>query len=196
MARRDEHAPGWDAITERVESIYPGVEPAHRGMNPGLAFGSPLEGLSAYRGPNWWHFVTYGLTELYAKESDNPALSGWGYELAMRAPVSEVAPEWPFGVLASLAGLTQSKGIVFGSGHRLETGHPLAGLPTKLTAVAFTLDPQLGSIDTPHGKVDFLLVIGITTDELARMKATTTAAILEDLQRSTALVTDPSRAQA
>jgi len=72
----------------------------------------------------------------------------------------------------------------------------LAGLPTKLTAVAFTLDPQLGSIDTPHGRVDFLLVVGITTDELDRMKATTTAAILEDLNRSLALVSDPGRAPA
>jgi hypothetical protein len=30
-----------------------------------------------------------------------------------------------------------------------------------LTAVAFAPDPELGSIDTANGKVDFLLVLGI-----------------------------------
>ena len=114
----------------------------------------------------------------------------------MRAPISDDVPEWPFEVLASLARLTQSEGMVFGSGHRLQTGHPIAGLPTRLTAVAFTLDPELGSIDTPNGRVDFLLVVGITTEELERMKASSTAAVLEALNRSTGLVTDPGRAPA
>jgi Suppressor of fused protein (SUFU) len=189
-----ESAAGWDAITARIESLYPGVEPAHRGMNPGLAFGSPLEGISAYRGNSAWHFVTYGLTELYTKESADSETSGWGYELTMRTPVSETVPEWPFGVLISLAGLTQSKRMIFGPGHRLQTGHPLAGLPTRLTAVAFTIDPDLGSIDTPHGRVNFLLVVGVTTDELERMKASSTAEVLAELGRNGGLVTDPSRA--
>ena len=194
MSEPEDDAPGWDAITARVEGIYPGLEPAHRGMNPGLAFGSPLEGMSAYPGPSWWLFVTYGLTELYAKEGEDLQQSGWGYELTMRAPISDDVPEWPFGVLASLARLTQSEGMVFGSGHRLQTGHPIAGLPTRLTAVAFTLDPELGSIDTPNGRVDFLLVVGITTEELERMKASSTAAVLEALNRSIGLITDPGRA--
>lgn len=193
MSVPDDSAPGWDAIDARVESIY-GGEPEHRAMNPGLGLGSPLQGLSAYRGPSWWLFVTYGLTELYAKESENQAVSGWGYELTMRAPLSDAVPEWPFGVLASLARLTQDRRMVFGSGHRLQTGHPLAGLPTKLTAVAFTLDPELGSIGTLHGTVDFLLVVGITTEELERMKASSTKDVLDELAKSNRLVTDPSRA--
>ena len=135
-----------------------------------------------------------GLTELFAKESDNPALSGWGYEFTMGAPLTAEAPDWAFGVLASLANLTQPRQMVFGPGHRLQTGHPLSGLPTKLTAVAVTLDPELGSIDTANGRVDFLLVLGITTDELERMKATSTAAVVTELARSTKLITDPSRA--
>lgn len=193
MSTPDESAPDWDAITALVESFYP-TEPVHRGMTPGVAFGSPLQGLSAYRGESWWFLVTYGLTELFPKESDDPAVSGWGYELTMRAPLTAEAPDWAFGVLASLASLTQSRQMAFGPGHRLQTGHPLAGLPTKLTAVAFTPDPELGSIDTANGKVDFLLVLGITTDELERMEATSTAAVVAELARSTGLITDPSRA--
>ncbi|MDI9654077.1 suppressor of fused domain protein, partial [Burkholderia cenocepacia] len=47
----------------------------------------PLDGISVWRRaapvPHW-HFVTYGLSELYAKESDDPAVSGFGFELTMR----------------------------------------------------------------------------------------------------------------
>jgi hypothetical protein len=189
----DDEAPGWDAITEHVEKFYPGQEPVHRAM-AGTVFGSPLDGLSAYRGASWWYFVTYGLSELFTKESDDKEWSGWGYELTMRVPLAEEPPEWPFGVLVSLAKLTRNDGTVFGSGHRLQTGHALAGLPTRLTAVAFTLDPELGAIETPHGRVEFLLVVGITTEELERMKATSTAAILDELAASSLLVTDPNRA--
>jgi hypothetical protein len=138
--------------------------------------------------------VTYGLTELFTKESEDREWSGWGYEFTMRVPLASEPPDWPFGLLASLAKLTRNDGTVFGSGHRLQTGHPLAGLPTRLTAVAFTLDPELGAIDTVHGRVEFLLVVGITTEELDRMKASSTAAVLEELATSTNLVTDPSRA--
>lgn len=73
----DDDAPGWDAITDRAETFYPGIEPVHQGM-AGVVFGSPLEGLSAYRGSSWWHFVTYGLTDLFTKESADQEWSGWG----------------------------------------------------------------------------------------------------------------------
>jgi Suppressor of fused protein (SUFU) len=188
----DDSAPGWDAITDRVETFYTGIQHVHQGM-AGVVFGSPLEGLSAYRGLSWWQFVTYGLTELFAKKSADEEWSGWGYELTMRTPLTDEPPDWAFRLLVALAKLTQKEDLVFGVGHRLQTGHPLADVPTRLTAVAFTLDPQLGAINTPHGKVEFLLVVGITTEELERMKSTSTAAVLEELSTSTSLVTDPSR---
>jgi hypothetical protein len=78
----DDEAPGWDAITAHVERSYPGQTPSHRAM-AGTVFGSPLDGLSAYRGPSWWYVVTYGLTELFTKESEETEWSGWGYELTM-----------------------------------------------------------------------------------------------------------------
>ncbi|MEU8220531.1 suppressor of fused domain protein [Micromonospora taraxaci] len=44
------------------------------------------------------------------------------------------------------------------------------------------------------GSARFLTVVGITADELDRMKATTTAEILSELaKRSPMLVTDPTR---
>lgn len=41
-------------------------------------------GVSAYRLPSHWFVVTYGLSELYTKVSDDPSTSGWGEELTMR----------------------------------------------------------------------------------------------------------------
>jgi hypothetical protein len=42
-------SPGWDSITAAFGSAHPGVEPVHKALVPGLAFGSPLQGISAYR---------------------------------------------------------------------------------------------------------------------------------------------------
>ena len=86
--------------------------------------------------------------------------------------------------------------MILGQGHRLQTGRPLGGLATRLTGIAFPIDPELGSISTPNGRIDFLLVVGVTTDEIDRMKALSTAAVLADLETSTSLVTDPLRAPA
>ena len=193
----DDSAPGWDAISEHVGRFFPGVEPVHRAAARGVALGDPLQGIDAYLGPKWWLYVTYGLTELFLKESEDPNISGWGYELTMRAPIDGLdPPKWPFGVLFSLAKLTQEETMVFGPGHRLETGHPLAGVPTRLTGVAFTRDPLLGVIDTPHGTMQFLLVVGVTSDEISKMKASSTASVLDELARTNDLVTDPGRARA
>jgi hypothetical protein len=36
---------------------------------------------------------------------------------------------------------------------------------TEIKAIAFTLDSELGVIDTPHGEVQFLQMVGITEAE-------------------------------
>jgi hypothetical protein len=77
----------------------------------------------------------------------------------------------------------------------MEPGGPITGRDdTRLRALAFTGDPELPAIDSPFGTAQFLTVVGITADELARMKSTTTATVLAELaSRSRLLVTDPSR---
>ena len=42
---------------------------------------------------------------------------------------------------------------------------------TKLTGIAFILDPELGKISPPHGEVQFLQMFGITDEELDLLKA-------------------------
>jgi len=183
---------GWDAITSTLERLYPDVEPIHRAPIPGPALGGGVQGISAYRAEGHWHLVTYGLTELYDKESDDATRSGWGYELTIRvAPLTDEPPTWAFNLLERVAQQTQQSGTMFGVGHRLDTGLPIDGAASPFTALAFALDPQLGTIDTPHGRVDFLQLVGVTEQELAEMKATTTADGLSRIAKTNPLLTTP-----
>ena len=109
-------AVGWDAITGTLERLYPDVEPIHRAPIPGPALGGGVQGISAYPARDHWHLVTYGLTELYDKESDDVGRSGWGYELTIWvAPLSSEPPTWAYNLLERIAQQTQQSGTVFES---------------------------------------------------------------------------------
>ena len=192
----DGEAPGWDAIDESLTQAFPGQAPLHWGTNrlPGQ---DGLYGLSAYRDGDAWFFITYGLTELFGKDSDDPSTSGWGFELTMRVPATEAEPPaWPRKLLDKLGSYVYSSGRPFAAGHRFDFGEPITGgiPPSNLTCVAFAVDPQLGKIETPNGSVTFLTLLGITAEELAQMKSSTTAAVIDELARSNhRLVSDPRR---
>lgn len=55
-------------------------------------------------------------------------------------------------------------------------------------ALAFGLDPELRTIDTPHGSVAFLQLVGITADEVTAMKATTTGDVLSRIATTNPLL--------
>lgn len=190
----DESADGWDAIEAAVEAHVPAQEPLHWGT--GALPGEGIYGLSAYRGDGHWLLVTFGLTELFGKESDDPDTSGWGFELTMRVPDGEPQPaSWALNLLQRLGQYVFTTGQVFAAGHRLSPGGPITGAAdTRLTAIAFADDPVLGAIDTPHGAVRFLTVFGITDDELRTAQATSTADVLAPFRDGNPLlVTDPAR---
>lgn len=166
-------APGWDAITAAFESLYPKQKnPPHFApyLSP-LFTGGGLQGVSAYKAddPRHWHFVTYGLTELYAKEGGDPALSGWGFELTFRLTrkaKDSQPPNWAVNFLFNLGKYVSSSGNPFGVGHYMDLNGPIAlGEDTAIRAIAFVRDPQLAPIESPNGSVEFLQVVGLTTDE-------------------------------
>ncbi|WP_158263006.1 suppressor of fused domain protein [Amycolatopsis sp. CA-128772] len=155
-----------------------------------------MYGLSAYRGDGYWLLVTFGLTELFGKDSDDPATSGFGFELTLRVPATGDQPApWSLTLLERLGQYVFSTGRVFEAGHRLSPGGPITGSPdTRLTAIAFADDPVLGPIGTPHGAVRFLTVFGITEDELRAAQETTTAEVLAGLRAGNPLlITDSAR---
>ncbi len=169
--------------------MYGDEEPIHRAPVPGPAFGGGVQGISAYRAADHWHLVTYGLTELYDKVSDDPSTSGWGYELTFRIPVDgDEPPAWAFNLLERVARQTQVSGVVFGSGHRIDPGGPIDGERSPLNALAFTSDPQLGSIETSNGRLEFLQLVGITKEQLQEMKDTTTDNVLSRLATTNPLL--------
>jgi suppressor of fused protein SUFU len=176
MGEVDE-APGWAAIDAALQPIYGDVEPLHWGTLVRWRWGGPdpLDGISCYRRTDpvpHWHFVSYGLTELYEKEFDDPDVSGWGFELTFRLgrdPDDDHDPPiWPANLLQNLARYVFETGNWFDAGHHMDINSPIATErdDSAIRAVAFAVDPELGDISTPHGKVRFLQVVGLTLDEL------------------------------
>lgn len=195
MTGTDDRAPGWDAIEAAVSRVVHDPDPLHWGSNT-LPDQDGIYGLSAYRSTGHWLLVTFGLTELFGKESDDAEVSGWGFELTFRVPAGTAQPPaWAIGLLQQLGQYVFGTGRPFAEGHRVDVGGPITGASdTRLTAIAFAADPQLPTIDTPFGFARFLTLVGVTADELARMKATTTEQVLTELaSHSPWLVTDPHR---
>jgi len=193
---------GWHAINDVLRPIYGDREPFHWGTIISWEEGGPdpIRGISAYRRHDpvhHLHYVTFGLSELYEKVSDDPAISGWGFELTFRiAHSAEAAPPgWVLGLLQNLGRHVFQTRRVFGVGHTMSLNGPIAlETDTPIRAIVFTLDPELGLIDTPNGQVEFLQVVGLTEDELAAVQCWNGKGFLELLRtRNELLVTDLSR---
>lgn len=184
-------ARGWDAIDQEMERLYGDQEPKHYGTVIPYSLGGndPLNGISAYKGETplpHWHFVTYGFSELYEKESEDLEYSGYGFELTFRlnrGPDEEEPPAWALNLLQNMGRYVFRSGNVFQSGDYLDANGPIClNADTALTALAFAEDPQLPMIDTPNGKVQFIQMVGITKDELQAMQTWNTLGLLEVCQ--------------
>lgn len=196
-------APGWHAIDRVLEPVYGTQEPKHYGTIHRFRLGGPdpLDGLSIYVNdgpPAHWHYVSYGLSELYGKESDDASTSGWGIELTFRLARPASAgdpPVWPLNLMQNLARYVFESGRVLLPGHHMDSNGPIAlDERTNLTAMLFALDPQLGEIHTPNGHLRFVQIVGATADELAAVKAWDTQAFLAAFRESNPLlVTDLGR---
>lgn len=169
------NAPGWAAIDAACQRLYPRQVPHQFTSQTAyeLDSASPLPAICAWEGrrPDHWHYVTYGLSELFEKTSPDPDISGFGFELTLRTPRAEgetTPPQWPLRALQALGGYVLRTREGFDTGHRADLGGPLApDQPTALTGLVCVPDPLLGKLDGPFGSVLFLQVIGVTADELA-----------------------------
>ena len=168
---------GFDAISEKMKQLYPGQDGTYYGtiIPYSLGGGDPLDGVEVWeseRGVPHWHYITYGFSELYEKENDTSDVSGYGFELTFRLKRSgeEQPPSWPVSLLQNLGRYIFSSGNVFSSGHYIDCNGPIAlETDTLLTALAFRVDPELGEMDTPNGRMAFLQAIGITGNEMEAM---------------------------
>lgn len=171
---------GWDAITEECERKYKGQNPQHFGTLIKWNFGGndPLDGISVYDGGDYFHFVTYGLSELYEKESENKDISGYGMEFTFKLKKDNYENEEAelkciCNILQSIARLTFTKGEIFKPYEFLYTGQTQgidAKMKSNITGFITIPDTDFNPIDTPNGKLIFVEFIGVTNDELLSVK--------------------------
>ncbi len=174
---------GWDAITAAFEELYPDQKnPKHYGVLVTWELGGddPLRGISIYETAEYYHFVTYGLSEIFEKETDDPEISGYGMEFTFKLKRSCIAPEdeegelrCVCGILQKVARITFSNGELFRADEYIYTGQTTGiDLHQKSALTGFILiaDTDVKSISTPNGKVDFVEFIGCTDDELLAVK--------------------------
>ena len=184
----EDEAPGWDAVTAAAERRYGPNTERHYGPLCGLHFAAggtdPIDGASVYDAPGppaHRHLISYGLSDLYyAPEHAERELSGWGYEFTMRiVPFPGDAdrdPLWAVQIMNNLARYTYESGRWFEPYHWLPAGGPIRlSTDTRLTGLALVPDPELGTIDTPHGELQFLQLVGLTQAEVERLSADPTA---------------------
>ncbi|MCI8868950.1 MAG: suppressor of fused domain protein [Lawsonibacter sp.] len=167
---------GWNAIDAAFGRLYPGQDnPVHFGCLIPWRLGGPdpLQGVSVYDGGDYFHFVTYGLSDLYEKEGSDPEYSGYGLEFTLKLRKEGLGEEMPelqciVRILNDLARLTFEKGEQFFPDEYIYTGQELGfdvNQRSRLTGFITALD-EAGTIQTPNGKVDFVKLIGASDAEL------------------------------
>lgn len=168
---------GWDAIDEEFDRIYPDQkDPKHYGtlISWRLGGNDPLDGISIYDGGDFWHFITYGLSEIYEKETDNKEISGYGMEFTFKLKKDSYADEEGeikciCHILQSIARITFTNGEIINQYEYIYTGQSTgidAYQKSNITGFITVPDTRVESINSPNGKLEFTQLIGVTNSEL------------------------------
>lgn len=206
VAEDDDSAPGWDAIDAVFTDLYPDQpNPKHYGTISKYIFGGtdPLDGISVYDAGDFWHFVRYGLSELYFKESEDSEYSGYGIEftfkLKKKPSISEEDEEEEIrGVCGNLQKLAR---YVFETGNVILPNQYIYTKQTEgidvaqtsaLTGFISLADDLAPEIETPFGKVEFICLVGATDSEL-RAIYDKEKTVVEIAERLNSQVTDYNR---
>lgn len=179
--RENINSSGWDAIDKLCDEVYKEQKnPKHYGTLISYQFvgKDPLQGISVYDGESYWHFITYGLSELYEKESPVKEVSGYGMEFTFKLKKDNYENEENeikciCGILQSIARITFTTGEIFNAYEYLYTGQTEGidyNRKSKLTGFITVEDDKFHSINTPNGKVNFVEFIGVTDSELTALQ--------------------------
>ncbi|MFC4011735.1 suppressor of fused domain protein [Nonomuraea purpurea] len=170
------------AIVAALDALLPDGQPLH--WSTDTPIGKGVQELSAHRADGHWLLVTWGFSDLDGVLDLDTGTSGLGFELTMRVPREEndeMPPGWALQTLRNLGEYVFSEGYPFADGHRMGVAGQLGPESSRLNALAFITDPQLGTIDAPGGRVEFITAVGVTREELAEAKATSNDAVLARL---------------
>lgn len=175
MQEDETYAPGWQAIDDAFEALYPGQQPEHFGtlLTSRAALGGDeyLDGFSVYSSPKGYkHLVTYGMTVLYGdEEAFGGEWNGWGYEMTIKLKEKDTANcMWAIDMLSNLARYTykterffQPNQFIRGNGSSLHIGSD-----SLITALLLVNDTEAQPQMSVYGKTEFLQLVGITEAEL------------------------------
>ena len=206
MQEDETYAPGWQAIDDAFEALYPGQQPEHFGTllpsRAALGGDEYLDGFSVYSSPKGYkHLVTYGMTVLYGdEEAFGGEWNGWGYEMTIKLKEKDTANcMWAIDMLSNLARYTyktqrffQPNQFIRGNGNSLHVGSD-----SLITALLLVNDTEAQPQMSVYGKTEFLQLVGITEAELGavmedrnnipvllrRMKEDGNADLLTDMKR-------------
>lgn len=171
----EEYSPGWQAIDDAFEKLYPGQNPDHFGtiMTSRAIFNGDeyLDGFSVYSSPKGYkHLVSYGMTVLYGdEEAFGGEWNGWGYEMTMKLKEKDTEScMWAIDMMSNLARYTYKTGRFFepnqyvkGSGTSLHIG-----TDSLITALLLVNDTEAEPQTSVYGKTEFIQLVGITESEI------------------------------
>lgn len=175
MQEDETYAPGWQAIDDAFEALYPGQQPEHFGtlLTSRAALGGDeyLDGFSVYSSPKGYkHLVTYGMTVLYGdEEAFGGEWNGWGYEMTIKLKEKDTSNcMWAIDMLSNLARYTyktqrffQPNQFIRGNGSSLHIGSD-----SLITALLLVNDTEAQPQMSVYGKTEFIQLVGITEAEL------------------------------
>ncbi len=183
----EDDAVGWLEIDKVVEGIYGDQKPRHYAPPVHYMVGGedPLDGVSIYDSQKdifHRHLVSYGMSELYYnEEAAGGEFSKWGFEFTFRLkPFDEDGddPTWVVNLMNNLARYVIKSGKWFEEYHVIPANGPIRLNSTaeiNIVGVAFVSDPELGKVQTPHGEVSFLQMVGLTANEMNRITSASSA---------------------
>ena len=177
---KEEDSVGWMAIDQSLKSLYPSQKERHYAAPIHYIIGGndPIDGSSIYDNEEQTfhrHIISYGMSELYySPDKAGGDFSKWGFEFTFRiVPFAgdKADPLWAVAVMNNLARYVFSSGRWFEEYEFVPANGPIRlETDTDIVGLAFVADPQLGKIDTPHGELTFLQMVGLTGKELKRLQ--------------------------
>ncbi|MFR0676532.1 suppressor of fused domain protein [Dysgonomonas mossii] len=189
----EDDAVGWLEIDKVVEGIYGDQKPRHYAPPVHYMVGGedPLDGVSIYDSQKDMfhrHLVSYGMSELYYnEEAAGGEFSKWGFEFTFRLkPFAEDGddPTWVVNLMNNLARYVIKSGKWFEEYHVIPANDPIrldSTAEINIVGVAFVSDPELGKIQTPHGEVSFLQMVGLTANEMNRI--TSASSVYDEVKK-------------
>jgi hypothetical protein len=167
--------PGLLAIQKKETELYGDQKPIHWATVVPYEFGGedPLWAVDCFSNNSQqkhYHYISLGFTNLYYDESlAEDEINGFGFELTFRhLPFSEDTdkPVWAVNMIQNLAKYVFKTKNVFDDYHIIPAGGPIRlETKTEITAIIFFLDQEMKQIDSPHGKIKFIQLFGVTSQE-------------------------------